>query len=196
MGQKLPKEANLASAVELYDVYRRLGRNAALDGLTLLVEQGELYGLIGPNGAGKTTTLRVVLGLLRVDHGAVWLLGEAPHSAASGRLRRVGALVDGLAPSTRLSGREYLGILARWARVRLGEVEEVVELLSLGRMLERPVVTYSTGMRQLLAMAGALLRAARRPCAERRHGAARQPPARRGGAAVLARWAAQRGSLD
>ncbi len=105
MGQKLPKEANLASAVELYDVYRRLGRNAALDGLTLLVEQGELYGLIGPNGAGKTTTLRVVLGLLRVDHGAVWLLGEAPHSAASGRLRRVGALVDGLAPSTRLSGR-------------------------------------------------------------------------------------------
>jgi len=157
MGQKLPKEANLASAVELYDVYRRLGRNAALDGLTLLVEQGELYGLIGPNGAGKTTTLRVVLGLLRVDHGAVWLLGEAPHSAASGRLRRVGALVDGLAPSTRLSGREYLGILARWARVRLGEVEEVVELLSLGRMLERQVVTYSTGMRQLLAMAGALL---------------------------------------
>jgi len=157
MAQKLPKEENLAAAVELYDVYRRLGRNSVLDGLTLLLEEGELYGLIGPNGAGKTTTLRVVLGLLEVDHGTVYLLGQSPQSAGSGRLRRVGALVDGLSPSTRLSGREYLGILARWARVRVGDIEQVVELLGLGRMLERPVATYSTGMRQLLAIAGALL---------------------------------------
>ena len=151
------REGATAAAVELTRVYRRFGRGMVLAGLDLTVEQGELYGLIGPNGAGKTTALRVALGLLRVDHGRVRLLGRDPRSAAADRPRRVGGLIESPALSPRLSGREQLDLVARWVGAADGEVDRVIGLLGLGRMTGRPIATYSTGMRQVLATATALV---------------------------------------
>jgi ABC-2 type transport system ATP-binding protein len=128
-----------------------------LAGLGLRVDEGELYGLIGPNGAGKTTALRVALGLLQPDAGEVRLLGRDPLSAAGARPRRVGSLIEAPALSPRLTGREYLELIARWAHAPDAEVDRVVGLLGLGRMTERPTATYSTGMRQVLATAAALV---------------------------------------
>jgi ABC-2 type transport system ATP-binding protein len=146
-----------AAAVELGGVYRRFGRTLVLAGLDLRVDEGELYGLIGPNGAGKTTALRVALGLLAADAGQARLLGRDPRSAAGARPRRVGSLIEAPALSPRLSGREYLLLIARWARASEAEADRVVGLLGLGRMTDRPTATYSTGMRQVLATAAALV---------------------------------------
>ena len=145
------------AAVELGGVYRRFGRTMVLAGLDLRVDEGELYGLIGPNGAGKTTALRVALGLLRADAGQVRLLGRDPRSAAGARPRRVGSLIETPALSPRLTGREYLLLIARWAQAPDAEADRVVGLLGLGRMADRPTATYSSGMRQVLATAAALV---------------------------------------
>ena len=150
------KEAATA-AVELRGVYRRFGRTMVLAGLDLTVDEGELYGLIGPNGAGKTTAMRVALGLLQADGGEVRLLGRDPRSAAGARPRRVGSLIEAPALSPRLTGREYLALIARWAQAPDSEVDRVVGLLGLGRMADRPTATYSSGMRQVLASAAALV---------------------------------------
>jgi ABC-type multidrug transport system ATPase subunit len=147
----------VTAAVELGGVYRRFGRTLVLAGLDLRVDEGELYGLIGPNGAGKTTALRVALGLLQADAGQVRLLGRDPRSAAGARPRRVGSLIEAPALSPRLTGREYLVLLARWAHAPDREVDRVVGLLGLGRMTDRPTATYSSGMRQVLATAAALV---------------------------------------
>src|SRR5215211_1915276 len=117
-GERRP--ATAAAAVELAGVYRRFGRTLVLAGLDLSVEEGELYGLIGPNGAGKTTALRVALGLLAADAGQARLLGRDPRSAAGARPRRVGSLIEAPALSPRLSGREYLLLIARWAHHPVG----------------------------------------------------------------------------
>ncbi|HEX6676201.1 MAG TPA: ABC transporter ATP-binding protein [Actinomycetes bacterium] len=151
------RSATLAAAVELKGVHRRLGRSPALAGLDLTIDEGELYGLIGPNGAGKTTALRIALGLLRPDRGEVRLLGADPRSGRHGRGRRVGSLVDGPALSPRLTGREQLALIASWSRVPEAEVDQVIRQLGLGRMTERPIVTYSSGMRQILAIGAALV---------------------------------------
>jgi ABC-2 type transport system ATP-binding protein len=145
------------AAVELRGVYRRFGRTMVLAGFDLRVGEGELYGLIGPNGAGKTTALRVALGLLQADAGQVTLLGRDPRSAAGARPRRVGSLIEAPALSPRLTGREYLLLIARWAQASDAEVDRVVGLLGLGRMTDRPTATYSSGMRQVLATAAALV---------------------------------------
>jgi ABC-2 type transport system ATP-binding protein len=150
-------EEAATAAVELQGVYRRFGRTLVLAGLDLRVEEGELYGLIGPNGAGKTTALRVALGLLAADAGQVRLLGRDPRSAAGSRPRRVGSLIEAPALSPRLTGREHLALIARWAHAPDSEVDRVVGLLGLGRMTDRPTATYSSGMRQVLAAAAALV---------------------------------------
>jgi ABC-2 type transport system ATP-binding protein len=155
--QRRGRETVTAAAIELGRVYRRFGRTMVLAGLDLTVDEGELYGLIGPNGAGKTTALRVALGLLRADDGRVRLLGRDPGSAAGARPRRVGSLIEAPALAPRLTGREYLILIARWAHAPDSEVDRVVGLLGLGRMTDRPTATYSTGMRQVLATAAALV---------------------------------------
>jgi ABC-type multidrug transport system ATPase subunit len=138
-------------------VYRRFGRTLVLAGLDLRVGEGELYGLIGPNGAGKTTAMRIALGLLAADAGRVRLLGRDPRSADGARPRRVGSLIEAPALSPRLTGREYLALIARWVSARDREVDRVAGLLGLGRMTDRPTATWSTGMRQVLATAAALI---------------------------------------
>jgi ABC-2 type transport system ATP-binding protein len=66
----------MGAAIRLENVHRAFGKNRALDGLTLQVNEGEIYGFLGRNGAGKTTTLRILMGILRADSGTLELLGE------------------------------------------------------------------------------------------------------------------------
>jgi ABC-type multidrug transport system ATPase subunit len=86
--------------------------------------------------------------------------------SSGARPRRVGSLIEGPGPVPRLTGREPLVLIARWAQAVDAEVDRVVGLLGLGRMTDRPTATYSSGMRQVLAtaaaLAGCLARYARR----------------------------------
>lgn len=157
---RLPRRADLERtpvAVEnLSKVYPDGHR--AVSGVTWRAEPGQVVGLLGPNGAGKTTTLRMALGLITPDSGGVWVLGR-PVTPGAAILRNVGALVEGPGFLPHLTGRQNLD--AYWAATGRPHAEsgmaEAVDVAALGGALDRPVKTYSQGMRQRLGIAQAML---------------------------------------
>lgn len=136
---------------------KRFGTMTAVDGVDLAVNRGEVFGFLGPNGAGKTTTIGMVLGLVHPTSGQVEVLGQRVTPSDNAPLRRVGSLV-GSAMVPHLSGRDNLRLLAGLPpRVDLRRVEEVLELVGLSGAAHRTFETYSTGMKQRLGLAAALL---------------------------------------
>jgi ABC-2 type transport system ATP-binding protein len=134
------------------------GRVRALDGLTLEVPRGVVFGFLGPNGAGKTTTMRILTGLIRPDAGSVELFGRPYTRRDSARLHDVGALIESPAFYPYLSGRDNLRVLSgTGAPPVAGRVEEVLEIVDLRDRAADRFETYSLGMKQRLGIAGALL---------------------------------------
>jgi ABC-type multidrug transport system ATPase subunit len=145
---------------------KRFGGLVAVDGLDLDVREGDLFGFLGPNGSGKTTTVRMLLGLVFATSGRIELLGRPMPRAAGEVLPQVGSLVEGPAFYPHLSGRTNLALFdaagpggGRGDRRR--RVGEALERVGLGGVGRRPVRAWSTGMRQRLGLAAALLRAPR-----------------------------------
>ena len=128
----------------------------AVDGLSMQVRRGEVYGFVGPNGAGKTTALRMFLGLVRPSSGACTVLGEKPGLPKA--LARIGALVETPAFYPYLSGRNNLRVLARLAGVPYSRIDPVLEEVELSGRGDDRFKTYSLGMKQRLGMAAALLK--------------------------------------
>ncbi len=123
--------------------------------LDLEVPRACVYGFLGPNGAGKTTTIRLLLGLLRAQHGEIEVLGQPQRGAA---LSGVGALVDSPSLYPHLSGIDNLEVTRRLlGNVHRERVAEVLERVDLARDGQRKVREYSLGMRQRLGLALALL---------------------------------------
>lgn len=143
-------------AVETTALTKRYGRRLAVDRLRLAVRRGEVYGFLGPNGAGKSTTLRMLLGLVRPTAGTATLLGRPPGVPAG--LARVGALIERPAFYPYLSGRDNLVFMARYAGVATATVDRALELVALTGRAADQAKTYSTGMRQRLGVAAALLK--------------------------------------
>lgn len=120
------------------------------------VRPGRVTGFLGPNGAGKTTTLRLLLGLLRPTGGSALFWGRPFHELPR-PARRVGAALHPGAFVGGRTGRNHLRCFADPAACPPGRVDELLELVGLGSAADRPVAGYSTGMRQRLALATALL---------------------------------------
>ena len=135
---------------------RRGGGVRAVVDVSLSVGAGEVYGFLGPNGAGKSTTIRMLLGLIAPTAGEVRLFGRDLRSDTS-VLRRVGSLVDGGAFYPFLSGRQNLEVLARTHGGGAGRIDALLDQVGLAVDARRKVKGYSTGMRQRLGVAAALL---------------------------------------
>jgi len=145
--------------VEAAGLTKRYGsRITAVDALDLNVHRGEVYGLLGPNGAGKTTTLKMLLGLIRPTSGVARVLGEEPGTPSA--LARVGALVESPAFYPYLSGRDNLAGMARLSGVHASKsrVEEALEQVGLTSRAGDRFKKYSTGMKQRLGVAAALIK--------------------------------------
>jgi ABC-2 type transport system ATP-binding protein len=148
---------------------KRFGGLVAVDGLDLDVREGDLFGFLGPNGSGKTTTVRMLLGLVYATSGRIELLGRPMPKAAREVLPQVGSLVEGPAFYPHLSGRANLALFDAAGPPPTGSrsrdwrrrVEEALERVRLDGVGRRPVKAWSTGMRQRLGLAAALLRAPR-----------------------------------
>ena len=152
----------MTTAIRAVGLTKRYGELAAVDGLDLSVERGELYGFLGPNGAGKTTTIRMALGLIHPTAGTIAVLGS-PVTAGHGPFERVGALVEEPAFWSYLSGRRNLEAFARAgsgradARARLGRIDDVLHTVGLADAADKRVKQYSQGMRQRLGVGLSLL---------------------------------------
>jgi len=143
--------------VETHGLTKRYGSGVlAVDSVEMSVRRGEVYGFLGPNGAGKTTTLRMLVGLIRPTSGTATVAGHAP-GAPTG-LAHIGSLIESPGFYPYLSGRENLKVVAELAGVPLRRVEEVLDIVELASRAGRKFGTYSTGMKQRLGVAAALLK--------------------------------------
>lgn len=144
--------------VEVRGLEKRYGRIAAVDSVDLTVEEGDIYGYLGPNGAGKTTTLRMLLGLIRRDGGAVRLFGRDPADGVEA-LAGVAGFVESPTFYPYLSGRENLQLFgALDGGAKRARIDEVLEQVALRDRAGDRVGTYSLGMRQRLGIAASLMR--------------------------------------
>jgi ABC-2 type transport system ATP-binding protein len=150
-------------AVRATGLVKRFGATTAVDQLDITIEPGEVRGLLGPNGAGKTTLLRMLFGLIRPDSGSVELLGHMLDHLGGDVLEAVGGFVEEPCFYPYLSGRSNLMLLAKLDGRRAGEreIDDALERVDLGRRAGDRVSGYSTGMRQRLGLAAALLRSPR-----------------------------------
>jgi ABC-2 type transport system ATP-binding protein len=171
MGRGIPKEVRIMKktqmpsgvregvgdpAIAVRGLRKRYGALTAVDDLSFEVHPGRVTGFLAPNGAGKSTTLRIVLGLTEPTDGAATVLGF-PYRSMHRPSQVVGAVLETQSFDPQRSGRNHLRVLAAASRVPDGRIDEVLELVDLDMAAKRRAGRYSLGMRQRLALAGALL---------------------------------------
>jgi ABC-2 type transport system ATP-binding protein len=147
-------------ALEIRGLAKRFER-PAVDGLDLRVPGGEFYTLLGPNGAGKTTTLRMVTGLLKPDRGSISIYGIDALADPIGAKRLMAWLSDEPMIYEKLTPMEYLGFVAGlWSvdgRLAAARARDLLGLLGLAPHADERCERLSRGMRQKVALAGALV---------------------------------------
>ncbi|HEY9072159.1 MAG TPA: ABC transporter ATP-binding protein [Candidatus Ozemobacteraceae bacterium] len=153
-----PQAPSPTPAIRVTDLSKRFGRVRAVDGMSFTIPTGSVCGFLGSNGAGKTTTLRLLLGLARPDEGEMELLGRPMPASRTEALERTGTLVEKPSFIEHFTGFENLwwfgSLTAPLTRERVGEA---LELVGLSDAAHKPFGIYSTGMKQRLGVAGAIL---------------------------------------
>lgn len=151
----------MKNVVEASGLVKHYGEVVALDGLDLAVAEGSVYGLLGPNGAGKTTAVSILATLLRPDAGSARVAGADVLEDPALVREKIGLSGQYAALDEHLTGFENLDMIGRLyrlgrsrSRARAGELLEIFDLGDAGN---RPVKTYSGGMRRRLDLAGALV---------------------------------------
>jgi ABC-type multidrug transport system ATPase subunit len=138
-------------------VTRRYGEVVAVDGVSLSVARGETYALVGANGAGKSTLFRMIVGITAPDAGRVWICGEEMSRQPRAAKRHLGYLPEELIFYQRLTGREYLELVAGLKGADPLLVPAEIEFFELSRVADKWIGGYSLGMRKKLGLAAAML---------------------------------------
>ncbi len=137
-------------------VTKEFGDVRAVDNVSFEASPGRIVGLLGPNGAGKTTLIRILLGLITPTSGRARLWGK-PYEQLPNAGRRVGVMLDGMGPVVGASARTELRIWADALGLPQSRVETVLQLVGIETAADRRATTFSTGMKQRLSLAVALL---------------------------------------
>lgn len=144
--------------IQTFALSKSYGPLTAVDGLNLTVRKGWIYGFLGPNGAGKTTAMGMIMGLVRPTRGRVALFGEPIGPRTRHLYRRTGAVVQGPIFYPYLSARENLRLLGEISRgVDPRRIDQVLDRVGLLHRADHRFSAFSLGMKQRLALAGALL---------------------------------------
>src|SRR4029453_13112942 len=142
------------TAILVEGLAKRFGDVVALDGIDFQVPAGTVFGLLGPNGAGKTTAIRILATILRPDGGRATVLGRDVVRDPDGVRYRIGLAGQYAAVDPNLTGREDPPRPGRWAQLSgrgAGErADELLQRFQLTGAADRPVRTYSGGMRRRL----------------------------------------------
>ncbi len=147
--------------IEVKGLSKRFDGVTAVDDVSFRVAAGEVFGLLGPNGAGKTTTLRILATLLDADAGEARVAGHDVFRQGEAVRRSIGVVNGGMGLYDRLTGREILHYFGRLYDMPRSAIErriaELDDLLHLGDALGKRAGTFSTGMKQKLVIARAVL---------------------------------------
>jgi sodium transport system ATP-binding protein len=147
--------------IDTHEVRKQFGAVQALGGVSFKARDGQITALLGPNGAGKTTLLRLLVGLLRRDHGSISIDGVDPERDPMAVRRNIGFLTDQFGLYDRLSTREYLAYFGELngmgGAALTTRIDEVADLLAMNDILERRAKGFSQGQRIKVALARTLL---------------------------------------
>ncbi len=146
----------MEATIEVTGLRKRFGSALALDGMSFIVQPGQVTGFVGPNGAGKSTTMRVILGLDAPDQGSARISGQ-PYPKLRRPLTHIGAMLDAAALQPGRTARNHLLWLAHSQGLSGRRVDEVIERAGLTSVARRKAGGFSLGMRQRLGIAAAML---------------------------------------
>ncbi len=147
----------MTATVSVQGIEKRYGAVQALRDVSFDLGPGRLSALVGHNGAGKTTLIKLLLGLIHADRGAVRVLNEDPAAGEFSARRQLGYLPENVAFNAALTGRETLAFYARLKQIKPASAWPLLDRVGLMGAADRRVGTYSKGMRQRLGLAQALL---------------------------------------
>ena len=147
----------MKNAIVLKNISKKYKSTMAVKSLDMMVPQGVVYGLLGRNGAGKTTTIRIIMGLVKPDTGSVEVLGRDAVKERIYALRNIGAIIEYPGLYRNLTARQNLEITADLFYVDRKRIDEMLELVGLAETRKKKVRGFSTGMKQRLGIASALI---------------------------------------
>lgn len=147
------------SVIEIDDLVVDYGSKRALDGLTLRVKKGQIFGFIGPNGAGKTTTIKALLGMIPISRGSVRLRGVCPSHPKS--RHRIGFLPEEAVYYRFLTPLEILTFYGKFFHIPRGvlrqRIQRLLDLVGLADVARKHIGTFSKGMLQKVGLAQSLV---------------------------------------
>lgn len=149
------------SVLKLNHLQKRFGSKVVLSDVDFEIQPGTIVGYIGPNGAGKSTTVKIILGLLEPDGGSVELFGQPVSSRDGSYKKHIGYVPEGADVFNALTAREYLQLVGQLYGMTpelAGErAEKLCAIVGLSDALDRRIVSYSKGMRQLVLIIASLI---------------------------------------
>jgi len=151
----------MSAIIEIQQLSKHFGKRAAVNNISLSVEQGEIFGLVGPNGAGKTTIMRMLVTLLQPDHGEIRIGGYSVRKDPREVRRLLGYMPDVFGVYGEMSVQEYLDFFGACYGIhpaqRASLIKDLLELVDIGHRREDMVDTLSTGLKQRLGLARVLI---------------------------------------
>lgn len=149
--------------LEIKNLTKRYGESTvkAVDGLSISLKAGEIYGFLGPNGAGKSTTIKSLVGIYPFQQGDILIDGVSIKTSPLEAKMKVGYVSDNHAVFERLTGCEYVNHMANLYHtdpaVAKERVERLLDIFKLREAFHRPIKSYSHGMKQKISVIGALV---------------------------------------
>jgi ABC-2 type transport system ATP-binding protein len=145
--------------LELQNINKNFGDFSAVEGLSLKVNKGDVYGFLGPNGAGKSTTLRMILGLIKPTSGEIFFKGNKIDGKSKSYLKDIGSLIERAEMYESISAQDNLRLLGKLSNVPNlnSKVDDLLKEVGLFDRRKSKVKTFSQGMKQRLGIAQAVL---------------------------------------
>ena len=144
----------MQKVLEINNLTKKFGSFTAVNDVSFSVEKGNVYGLLGPNGSGKSTTLGMILNVLNPTNGNWKWFGQTPDNNS---LKKIGAIIESPKFYPYLTAEKNLEIVADIKEIPYSKIDEKLELVGLLARKKNKFEQYSLGMKQRLAIAGALL---------------------------------------
>jgi ABC-2 type transport system ATP-binding protein len=142
--------------LETENLMKHYGALTAVNGLSLNVEEGQIFGILGPNGSGKTTTLGIILSIIKADSGRYqWFEGQKGKNEDV--LKKVGSLLETPNFYPYMTAEQNLKIVAHIKKAKNANFDDLLKLVNLFHRKDTPFSAYSLGMKQRLAIAGTMV---------------------------------------
>lgn len=146
----------MSTAIQLKKVTKKYGALVALDGISVTINKGEIFGIVGPNGAGKTTLIEIIEGLRESDSGEVTVLGMNIRTESQQIKQRIGVLLQSTSIPERARVREVIQLFSSLYE-RRANLDEVIQLLNLESRMNQTIKSLSGGWKQRVSLALALI---------------------------------------